>query len=210
MGTRAGLNQVRKKEKTMDEQPLTEEDITPDKIHGYIKEAVKKLGPEFSKEEKIEHGKLLVKIFEKGMTPKEAMQISDEEVAQIYSFAYNQFTLGKFEDARELFKMLLTLELNGDFATALGICHHRLKDYEYAIHCYMLASFLDSTNPVPLFYAYDCFMNLNDEFSAGVMLCNVITKAEGQPNYENIKNDAQMRYDQLQKKIIENQVDAKK
>lgn len=194
----------------MNEEPLPDNDLTPDKLHSYIKAAVNKLGPDFSKEEKIEHGKLLVKIFEKGMSPKEAMKISDEEIAQIYSFAYNQFSLGKFEDARELFKMLMTLDLNADFATALGVCHHRLKDYEYATNCYMLASFLDPKNPVPLFYAYDCYINLNDEFSAGVMLCNVITKAGEEAIYENIKNDAQMRLDQLQKKIVEDQVDAKK
>lgn len=197
----------------MNKQPLPKEDsnsLSREELHKYIKSAVNKLGSEFSKEQKIEHGKLLVKIFEKGMTPKEAMNISDEELAQIYSFAYHKFSIGKFEEARELFKMMLNLEpLNNDFAIALGVCHHRLKDFEYAIPCYMLASTLQPKDPVPLFYAYDCFMKLNNEFAAGMMLCNVVKKAEEDSKYEHIKNDAQIRLDQLQKKILEDQVEKK-
>lgn len=189
----------------MDEQPLSK-----DELHQHIKSAVSKLGPNVSKEEKIEHGKILVKIFEKGMLPKEAMNISDEEIAQLYSFAYHQFSEGKYEDARELFKMMLSLEpLNPDFATALGVCHHRLKDFEYALQCYMLATMAAPDNPVPLFYAYDCFMNLNDEVCAGIMLCNVIAKAGNETKYEHIKSDAQIRLDQLQKKLVEDQAEMK-
>lgn len=185
--------------------------IPSEELREHIKSAVRKLGPEVSKQQKIDHGKLLVNIFEKGMSPKEAMEISDEEIAQIYSFAYHQFSAGKFEEARELFKMLLTLEpINADFATALGVCHHRLKDYEYAVQCYMLATLFDAENPVPLFYAYDCFTNLGNEFAAGAMLCNVIKLAGDKPEYEHIKNDAQLRLDQLEKKIINDQAEKKK
>jgi len=195
------------KEKTMNKEPLPNEDtISREELHGHIKSAVSKLGSKLSKEEKSEHAKLLVNIFEKGMTPKEAMKISDQEMAQIYSYAYHQFSGGKYEEARELFKMLLTLEpQNSNFATALGVCHHRLKAYEYALYCYMLSSVLAPTDPVPLFYAYDCFMNTNDEVSAGVILCSVIARAGDQPQYAQIKADAQLRLEPLQKKIVEGQ-----
>ena len=51
--------------------------IEPEQLRGFIKEAISKLGPEISKEQKKEYGKLLVKIYEKGMTPKEAMEITN-------------------------------------------------------------------------------------------------------------------------------------
>jgi len=132
------------------------------------------------------------------------MNISDEELAQIYSFAYHHFGSGKYREAREMFKMMLMLDpINTDFATSLGICHHRLKDYEYALTCYMLGAFLEPTNPVCLFYAYDCYVNLKNDTCAAVMLGNVIARAGDQAPYAHIKNDAQIRLDALLKKIAE-------
>ncbi|HEV8051062.1 MAG TPA: SycD/LcrH family type III secretion system chaperone [Parachlamydiaceae bacterium] len=188
----------------MAENPNPKENPSSEELHEYVKTAVNKLGPDVSKERKKEHAKLLVKVFEKGMTPKEAMQISDEEVAELYSFAYFHFSAGKYEEAKEMFKMMLTLEpTNPDFATSLGICHHKLKFYEYALTCYMLGAFLDYENPVPLFYAYDCCVNLQDEASAAVMLSNVIARAGKKEAYAHIKNDAELRLDQLQKKLLD-------
>lgn len=196
----------------MNKEPaINEEKISSDELHGFIKSAVSQLGQNLSKDEKTKHAKLLVDIFEKGMSPKEAMKISNQEIAQIYSFAYHQFAGGKYDEARELFKMLLTLEpQNSEFATALGVCHHRLKDYEYAISCYMLSALLDPKSPVAMFYAYDCYMNMNEEVAAGIMLCNVISRAGEQQQYAQIKADAQLRLDPLQKKLAEDEVSEKK
>jgi type III secretion system low calcium response chaperone LcrH/SycD len=176
--------------------------FTKEELHQHIKSAVNKLGPNFTKEQKIEYAKILVKIFEKGMQPKEALNITDNEMAQIYSFAFHEFSAGKFAEARELFKMLYTLEpSNADFAIALGICHHRLKDFDYALQLYMVATLLDPETPVPLFYAYDCFMQTGNEMGAGMMLCNVIKKASADPKYARIKMDAQLRLELLESKI---------
>lgn len=192
----------------MTQENLNLETLGPDEMRKYIKSVIGKMGPEFSNEEKKEHGKLLVKIFEQGMSPKEAMKISDEEIAEIYSFAYHQFSKEKYEDARELFKMLLSLEpFNSDFATALGVCHHRLKNYEFALQCYMLNFALSPTDPVALFYAYDCFMNLNQPIPAAVMLSNVIARCGDNKTYEKIKNDAQKLLEPLEKKIVEENAD---
>lgn len=194
---------------TNNENP-TPELISKEEVRSYIKSAVNKLGPEFSKEEKKEHAQLLVKIFEQGLSPKEAMKISDEEMSQIYSFAFHKFSAGNYEDARELFKMLLSLEpFNSEFATALGVCHHRLKNYELALQCYMLNSVLAPQDPVGLFYAYDCFMNLNNEIAAAIMLSNVIARAGDQPMYTKIKTDAQSLLERLEKKIVYQEVDKK-
>lgn len=188
-------------------ETTTSNTLKPEEMREYIKSAVNKLGPKFSKEEKKEHGRLLVKIFEQGMSPKEAMNISDEEIAQLYSFAFHKFSTKKYEEARELFKMLLSLEpFNKYFSTALGVCHHKLKDFEYALHCYMLGFLLDPNNPVNLFYAYDCYLNLKDEVPAAIMLSNVIARAGDQPAYAQIKKHAEMLLEPLQQKIIQNQI----
>jgi type III secretion system low calcium response chaperone LcrH/SycD len=172
-------------------------------IRAYIKSAVNSLGPTVSKEEKKEHAKLLVKIFEQGMAPKDAMKISNDEIACLYSYAYQVFAKEQFKEAREYFKTLLKLDpFNSDFALALGITHHRLKDYEYALHCYMLSALLAQENPLPLFYAYDCFMNLKQDAAAAVMLSNAIVRSGDQPKYAKVKLDAQALFDQLHNKLV--------
>lgn len=184
--------------------------IAQEEIREYIKETVNKLGPQIPKEQKKEVAKLFVKIFEQGVPPKNAMGISDEELTQLYSFAYHQFTGEKYEDARELFKFLLTLDpANHSYATCLGVCHHRLKNYEFALQAYMLAAFLDRTDPLPLFYAYDCFQHLNDEASAAAMLCNVIARAGDNKVYETIKKNSEILLERLEQKLINDQAGVK-
>lgn len=180
--------------------------ISQEEVRGYIKEAVSKLGPQVSKEQKKEVAKLFVKVFEQGEMPKSAMGISEEEIAQLYSFAYHQFISGKYEDARELFKYLLSLDpANSSYATCLGVCHHRLKDYDFALHAYMLAAFLAPQDPLPLFYAYDCFNSLNNEPAAAVMLSNVVARAGDNKLYENMKKNAQTLLERLEQKILNDQ-----
>lgn len=189
----------------MAEHEANNNDQSPDDIdiRGYIKSAVNKLGPNVSKEEKKEHAKLLVKIFEEGMTPKDAMKITDDEMAQMYSYAYHLCSTQKYEEALDMFKMLFTLDpSNPDFSTAVGVCHHRLQHYDYAIQCYLVSSILAPQNPISLFYAYDCYMKLNEVAPAGIMLCNVIARAGDQPLYAKVKKDAQAFLDQMQQKII--------
>ena len=93
----------------MEEKKETEQ-LTPELIRQLIKGAVSKLGPNFTKEQKIAHAKMLVKVFEQGLVPQEAMKISDLEISEMYSFAYQLFNAGQFPQALELFKMLLVLE----------------------------------------------------------------------------------------------------
>ena len=193
----------------MDEKEIAV--ISPDELRDIIKSSVKKMGPQLSKNEKIEHAKLLVKIFEKRMSPKEAMEVSDQEIAQIYSFANQLFATNKFAEAKEMFKMLVLLEPDrAEFSTALGACFHHLHEYTDAITFYMTSSYLNNTDPVPLFYAYDCFRNLHNDSAAAVMLACVLARAGDQPQYAKIKEQAQPLLEELKKKFNEQQIEGKK
>ena len=187
-------------DKTKDKAPLdtVNNPITKDTMRQLIKATVAKMGSKLTKDEKIEHAKLLVKIFEGGMSPKEAMAIKDEDLASMYSFGYSLANAGKYKEAREMFKYLYMLEpTRADFATALGVCHHQLKDYEYAANAYMVAFALNFEDPVPLFYAYDCFLNLNDTLGASIMLKSAIEKAGDEEKYAKMKEKAQALLDGL-------------
>lgn len=167
-----------------------------------VKMAVSKMGPQYTKEEKIAQAKIMLKVFEQGIPPRDAMNIPEEEIARMYSFAYSLFNTGQYANARELFKMLIMFDpFNQGFASALGVCHHRLQDYKNGARCYMLAAALDDTDPLPLFYAYDCFDNLKEKTSAAVMLCNVIARAADNPKFAKLKERAQLLLTALDKQL---------
>lgn len=166
---------------------------TPFPVRESIKEIVSKMGPDVSMEQKKEHAKILVKIFEKEMTAKQAMNISDEEISVIYSYAYQLFNSGKYVEACELFKMLYVLDpTEGGFASALGACYHKLEDYETALMMFIMHAETDLTNPVPLFYCYDCFVHLNNPEGAFIMLDALLARAEKDPKYDKLKAKAEL------------------
>ena len=181
-----------------------EAQLTPDLIKALVKSIVSKMGPTFSAEEKKEHAKLLLKIFEKGIDPYKAMKLADEDIAQAYLFAYRLFNSGRFDEAAEVFKMLTLLApMEAGFAVSLGVCYHKLHKFEDAIRSYLLGALTDLTDPVPYFYAYDCFLNLNDIISAGIMLSNVVTKCGDDPKYAKLKDRATILLDGIEKDIAE-------
>lgn len=178
-----------------------------------MREAIKSslLESKLSQDEKKELAKVMVKVFEKGASPHQAMGISENEMSIIYSYAYQLFNAGKFADARELFKVLYILNPKEDgLATALGVCFHKLKDYENALTYYMIAAGLDRFNPVPFFYAYDCYINMNEKYGAKLMLCNVIDRARDDINkYEKIGEKATALLEALDKQL-ENETETPK
>lgn len=179
------------------EQTAKEEETIPplfskEQLHQYIKESIIKTSPNKPKEEKQKEARLMLKIFEEGQMPGDAMGISIKERAILYKYAHTQFSSGKYLEAREAFKLLLFFEPDQpSFATSLGVCHHRLQQYDLALACYMLAASLDPSDPVPFFYAYDCFVHKNDQAAAGIMLCSSIKRAGDVPQYAALKQRAE-------------------
>lgn len=162
------------------------------KVREMIKDIVTKMGPDVSAEEKKEHAKVLIKIFEKDMRPQQAMNISDEEMSLFYSYAYQLFNSGKYPEACELFKMLFVLNPEeGGFASALAACYHKMKDYETAATFYMMHAQMSPFDPVPLFYCYDCLMNTKNFESAYLTLRAVIGRAKDKPEYEKLQDKAE-------------------
>lgn len=183
-----------------------DEEHSSDVIRKLIKSVVSKMGPKYTAEEKKEHAKLLLKIFEKGLEPYEAMKLSEQDMAQIYLFSYRLFNTGKFVEACEVFKMLTTLApMEPGFVISLGVCYHKLKEYEKAIRSYLMGAFIDTEDPTALFYAYDCYMNLNDKICAGIMLSNALARCGDNPKYARLKERTSGLLEVLEKEIAEQQ-----
>lgn len=188
-------------EKGIDEASLKKSQA--EELRKMIKEVVIKMGPAASKEDKQVQAKVLLKVLEQGVAPKDALNFSKKDMVEIYSFAYSQFSGGKYREAAELFKMLMMLDPQEvDFVTGLGVCYHRLKNYPDALKAYMLSSILAPDDPVPLFYAYDCCKNLNELGSAGMLLSKLIKLAGTQPKYAKLKANAEVLLAGLEKELL--------
>lgn len=178
------------------------EAIQPTEIREKIKLIVNRMGTGLSKEEKMKHAKLLIQIFEEGMLPKEAMGISDAEIAQIYCYAYRLFSSGLYKDARGLFEILQSIDPDKSyFSLSLGVCLHKMQEYEKAVTSYIRAALFNQEDPVPYFYAYDCYINLKSDLLAYLMIKNAIKRAGNNPKYAALKAKAEILADTVRKRI---------
>jgi type III secretion system low calcium response chaperone LcrH/SycD len=128
--------------------------------------------------------KVLQDVFIHQKTPKEAMGMSDKEIESLYSFGYNLFTHGKFLESRLIMDYLMRLNPeDARYPLACGAAFQQLKDYQMATAYYLLAFHLDQENPIPLYYMYECFKNLDEPRSAFMMLENIVERFKDKPEH---------------------------
>jgi len=133
-----------------------------------------------------------------GKTPKEAMGLSDDYIEGMYSFAYRLYTMGKYDQALQLFRLMVMLNpMESRYLLGLAACYHMLKDFDNASSSYMLCSILDPADPVPYYHASDCFLQLEDLPMAYDSLRLCIIQCEGKPDYEKIKSRAEVSLEVL-------------
>lgn len=155
---------------------------------------------------------LLTAALNKGIMPKQALQLGDDTMEAIYSQAYTLYNQGRYKEASYIFRMLMLL----DYATpkypmGLAACQHRQKDYKSAANIYLLCGTLEPTNPLPHYHAADCYMQLNYSMMALFSLGLAIKAAGTQPQYAIIKERASLMREALKKQIKEEiEEDAKK
>jgi type III secretion system low calcium response chaperone LcrH/SycD len=148
------------------------------------------------------YGEITKKVFTQGMSPKEAMGVSDGVLENIYAQAYRLYNTGKYIEATHLFRMLIMLNsLESKYILGLAACFHMLKEYDNAIQTYTMCSVIDPESPVPHYHSSDCFIQMKDYLSAMVCLEMTITHAGNKPDYAKIKERAQMSLESLKNQL---------
>lgn len=152
-------------------------------------------------EDKAEHKEKLrafASTITEGKTPKEAMGLSDDYVEGMYSFAYRLYTMGKYDQALQLFRLMVMLNpMDPRFLLGLAACFHMLKNYEDASSSYMLCSILNPSDPIPYYHVSDCFIQLENYSMAYDSLNLCIANAKGKADYDQIKNRAEVSLEVL-------------
>lgn len=119
----------------------------------------KKSPPISAKEVQKEAEAVLMKMHKEGLTAKQAMNINENLLEEVYSLAYSNYDQGKYKEALSLFQLLTGASPN-EYRYVLGFasCYHQLNDIDNAICGFSLAQGLDPINPTPAYYLADCFI----------------------------------------------------
>lgn len=139
----------------------------------------------------IEH--MVNNVMNKGMMLKDAAGIKSSDLETLYAQAYQLYNTGKFEESRALFALLVNVDpIEPKYLFGVAACSHMLEQYEQAANCYNHSALLENENPVPYYHCADCYMKLEDKFSAIVVLKLCLERCGNKPQYSVIKDRAQM------------------
>lgn len=165
-------------------------------------ESTAKKNPELSQEE-LNH--LVQEFLINHKSLKDIQGITDKEMEALYATAYNFYSHGKFDRAKNTFVTLTQLDqYQPKYWVGLGATRQMLKEYQAAIDAYGFSMLLDSSNPKPAFYAANCFMKLNQHDKAMLALEAVIEISKDNPDYKDILSQAKNLLEGLRKQTPKN------
>ena len=92
---------------------------------------------------------------------KNKLKYDNSMYENIYAYAYNFFTAGQYDKAKDIFKILLILnpqEIKGFIA--LGGCLQKLSDHQHAVHVYNAGHLVDPHSVTILLNIGLCYMSM--------------------------------------------------
>lgn len=135
-------------------------------------------------------------------SPQKAMGMTNEMVEGIYGQAYRLYNTGKYQDAAQLFRLLVMVNpTDPKFTLGLAACLHLLKEFKNAIEIYTVCSILDQDSPIPLFHASDCYLQVQDKLAAMMALEMAVKRAGSKPEFQTLKDRASMTAKSLRKEL---------
>lgn len=171
-----------------------------------IDSEVERVGGTCPPSEKTQFKSIFTNIIQKGMTIMEAIKFPPALLELLYSYASELYNSGKYQDANKLFYYLVQINPKDPrFPFAYAASFHKLKKYEDASNYYMMAGMTEKGNPLPWFHTGDCYLQMQRPDAALVMLNKAINVAGNQPQYEQLKKQAEGLRHAVVQAIEENQ-----
>jgi len=177
-----------KEKKGLKVDQTIERELTEEYIEELIQKNVSSVGDKLNREEKKKLVDVLRKVTLEGMTPKDAMKLDDQIMNLCYSYAYNLFNTGKFEEANQTFRILKTLDSRSPrYTMGLAACYHKQKEFEKAAEVYFACSLIDLTSPIPFYHMADCYIQMDDPYDAYIALAAAAKRCGNDPTYAKLK-----------------------
>lgn len=167
-----------------------------------IKKATEELGQEISKNASEGYNKVASNVFQKGFSPKDVLGLSDQMVEGIYGQAYRFYQTGRYQDASQLFRLLIMINsTDPKFTLGLAACLHMLKDYKSAVEAYALCGIIDPESPIPHYHASDCYLQMKDKVSALISLELAVKRCGEKAEYKTLKDRALLTIETIKQEI---------
>lgn len=141
---------------------------------------------------------LIDSLLQQQVLSKESLNLNPDTAKAIYEQAYQLYSAGQYTKAKALFGILLVFNPSEfHFLYGYATCCFMLKEYEIAADCFVRSGQLNAMNPLPYFYAADCYIQMQDLLSTCTALEMAIRKSGNDPDYTEIKQRAQLTLDAL-------------
>lgn len=123
-----------------------------------------------------------------GLPAKDSLDIPPEHLESIYSLAHNLYENGKYDEAANLFRLLIMIDhFEYKYHFGLAACMQMLEDYLKACTAYMMAASIDIKTPLPHYHAAECFLKMQEPGSACISLDLAIEAAGNQKEFSILK-----------------------
>lgn len=125
---------------------------------------------------------------DEGKTLASILNLSEEFLEEIYHLGYVYYNQGKHQEAISLFYILVgAVPQNAKYAFALAAAYHQFKDYPHAVLGFTVTYTLDPKNPLPVYFAADCLIKMNNLNEALQLLDTTIAICEDIQEYATLK-----------------------
>ncbi|KIC71086.1 MULTISPECIES: SycD/LcrH family type III secretion system chaperone [Candidatus Protochlamydia] len=152
------------------------------------------------------YGDVMGRMFNEGMTPKDAMGVNSNILESVYAQAYRLYNTGKYIEAVHLFRVLIMMNYaESKYVLGLAACFHMMKEYKNAIQTYTMCSAIDPNTPIPYYHSSDCFIQMKDYLSAMLCLQLAIDKSQNKPEFAKIKERAILSLESLKQQNLPSQ-----
>ncbi|MEL6840623.1 MAG: hypothetical protein AAFP85_15125 [Pseudomonadota bacterium] len=117
---------------------------------------------------------------------KTALGVTDAAIEGLYGRAHQQFLIGQYDRAEEIFRTLCALDRSrSDFWLGLGICYRVRGDDNAAMRMFEKAATLVPTDPIPHFHRFDVFMR-QENWDAAAKACALFEAKRDGTEHDNI------------------------
>jgi len=148
--------------------------------------------------------KFLSKCIRMQLFSKENLGITDKQIVQMYEKGKKLYDAGKYKDAETVFSTLLVVDKkNPAYLYGLASCAMMLKNDLIAVDSFLKYANFVPSDPMPHFYISRIYEKKNDLASTLIALEMAINSAGNQPQYQAVKNRAQMSVATISKVLAE-------
>lgn len=126
----------------------------------------------------------------------------EKQLELLYSFGYQTFQSGKYDEALKYFLFLYRLDPDSyRYVYSIAACYQRMKDYKKAFDYYVECLELAPNQPEAYFYLSDCLEQNGEKVKATEMLKKTITLSKNHSKYKKLEEKAKLELKRLLKQL---------